>query len=64
MSLQEILGKRIDPLFAISIAMLFYTASEAAEEWKPEVKTLRVNNYDMAYIERGKGEPLVLVHGR
>jgi pimeloyl-ACP methyl ester carboxylesterase len=30
-------------------------------EFKPS--TLRVNGYDMAYIEAGEGEPVVLVHG-
>lgn len=29
----------------------------------PGVKILRVNDYDMAYLERGSGPPLVLVHG-
>ncbi|MBV9394269.1 MAG: alpha/beta hydrolase [Methylobacteriaceae bacterium] len=28
-----------------------------------DVKTIRVNDYDTAYVEAGKGEPLVLVHG-
>ena len=28
-----------------------------------ELKTIRVNGYDMAYIEAGEGESLVLVHG-
>jgi pimeloyl-ACP methyl ester carboxylesterase len=30
-------------------------------ELKPS--TLRVNDYDMAYVEAGQGEPVVLVHG-
>jgi pimeloyl-ACP methyl ester carboxylesterase len=29
----------------------------------PELKSLRVNGYDMAYVERGSGPPMVLVHG-
>ena len=28
-----------------------------------EVKTLEVNGHEMAYIEHGRGDPLVLVHG-
>ena len=28
-----------------------------------DVKTIRVNGYDMAYVEAGQGEPVVLVHG-
>ena len=31
-----------------------------AEAWMP---TLRVNGYDMAYVEEGAGAPLLLVHG-
>ena len=27
------------------------------------MKSLRVNDYDMAYIEVGSGRPLVCVHG-
>jgi len=28
-----------------------------------DVKTIRVNGYDMAYVEAGQGNPVVLVHG-
>jgi pimeloyl-ACP methyl ester carboxylesterase len=28
-----------------------------------DVKKTRVNGYDMAYVEAGQGEPVVLVHG-
>lgn len=35
----------------------------APPDLPPNVKTLRVNGYDMAYMERGSGPPLVLVHG-
>lgn len=34
-----------------------------ADELRPEVKTLNVNGYDMSYVERGSGVPLILVHG-
>lgn len=34
-----------------------------ADTWQPDVKTVRVNNYDMSYVERGTGPPLLLVHG-
>ena len=27
------------------------------------METLRVNGYDMAYLETGRGPPLVRVHG-
>jgi pimeloyl-ACP methyl ester carboxylesterase len=26
-------------------------------------QTLRVNGYDMSYVERGEGVPLLLIHG-
>jgi esterase len=32
-------------------------------ELPPDVKTLQVNGYEMAYLERGTGVPVVLVHG-
>src|SRR5574337_660503 len=32
-------------------------------ELPPQVKTLPINGYEMAYLERGTGIPLVLVHG-
>jgi esterase len=35
----------------------------APPDYPPDVKTLRVNGYDMAYTERGSGPTLVLVHG-
>ena len=28
-----------------------------------KLSTMRVNGYDVAYIEAGQGEPVVLVHG-
>ena len=36
-----------------------------AHTWElpPDVKTLPVNGYEMAYLERGTGVPVVLVHG-
>ncbi len=38
---------------------------EVARTWElpAGVKTMRVNGYDMAYVERGTGVPIVLVHG-
>jgi esterase len=38
-------------------------AHSVASELPPDVKSLRVNGYDMAYVERGSGPPMVLVHG-
>ena len=39
-------------------------ASRVADWPLPEaVKSQRVNGYDMAYVERGTGVPVVFVHG-
>ena len=35
----------------------------AAWPLPPGVKSLRVNGYDLAYVERGSGVPLILIHG-
>jgi esterase len=37
--------------------------SAARPDLPPDVKTLRVNGYDMAYTEQGSGPTIVLVHG-
>jgi esterase len=39
--------------------------SAATAQWQlpPGVKTFQVNGYPMAFLERGTGEPVVLVHG-
>lgn len=34
-----------------------------AAELPSGVKTIYVNGYDMAYLEQGTGQPVVLVHG-
>ena len=38
-------------------------ASTAPATAVATVKTMRVNGYDLAYVERGSGVPVVLVHG-
>jgi len=38
-------------------------AGRVHAELPPGVKTLRVNAYDMAYVEKGSGRPLIMVHG-
>lgn len=40
-----------------------FTDKAIASTQQLEVKTLRINNYEMSYVERGSGEPLILVHG-
>ena len=34
-----------------------------AETRDPRVKTLRVNGVDLAHVDQGRGEPVVLIHG-
>ncbi len=50
-------------LFTIAVFCLSSHALLAADASEDTIKTLRVNNYDMSYIERGNGPPLILVHG-
>ncbi|MDX2463463.1 MAG: alpha/beta hydrolase [Porticoccus sp.] len=57
-----ILMKRLSMILFIAL-FLFASPALLADEHLLEVKTLRVNNYDMAYVERGEGVPLILVHG-
>ena len=47
----------------ITVFLLGHVRPAVADKWQPEVRTLRVNNYDMSYVERGSGPPLILVHG-
>jgi esterase len=61
---QESTMKQLLITVCLGTVVLLGNASLAlAGERSPEIKTLRVNHYDMAYVERGSGEPLVLVHG-
>ncbi|MEO7151761.1 MAG: alpha/beta hydrolase [Burkholderiaceae bacterium] len=39
------------------------TATPRTWQLAPEVKALAANGYEMAYLERGSGTPVVLVHG-
>ena len=55
--------KYLSLLAIVAIFMLGHTHPAVADKWQPEVKTVRVNNYNMAYVERGSGTPLILVHG-
>jgi esterase len=53
-------------LFAIALALaLAACQSMTPRTWDlpPGVKTLAVNGYQMAYVEKGSGPPMVLVHG-
>ena len=61
---EDIVMKQPSKTTIVAILLLFIQITELrAEEWRPEVKTLRVNQYDMAYVEKGSGPPLILVHG-
>jgi len=50
-------------LFASLCAVPCAAFAAARTDLPPDVKTLPVNGYDMAYVERGSGPVLVLVHG-
>jgi len=50
-------------LIIVAAVLISTTETIFADNWTPKVKTLRVNGYDMAYVERGEGKPLILVHG-
>ncbi|WP_455375705.1 alpha/beta fold hydrolase [Kaarinaea lacus] len=50
-------------LTIVAAGLMFTTETTFADKWIPKVKTVRVNGYDMAYVERGEGAPLILVHG-
>ena len=53
-------------LIAITSVLLLMSCSQLpTRTWElpPGAKAINVNGYDMAYVERGSGEPLVLVHG-
>lgn len=46
----------------LSVILLSFSCVAGAVE-KFKIKTLEVNDYKMSYIEKGQGEPLILVHG-
>jgi pimeloyl-ACP methyl ester carboxylesterase len=50
-------------LFASSVLTLSMLPIAYTAELPPGVRTLRVNGYDMAYVENGSGPPLIMVHG-
>ena len=56
--------RKLNILLIIVAAVLMYTTETTfADTWTAKVKTVRINDYDMAYVERGEGAPLILVHG-
>ncbi|MEJ2179017.1 MAG: alpha/beta hydrolase [Gammaproteobacteria bacterium] len=55
--------KYLSLLTFVAVIMFGHARMAVADQWQPQVKTVRVNNYDMAYVERGSGVPLILVHG-
>lgn len=51
-------------LCILAAAVIFNSISAAeAGEGQPQVKTVTVNDYELSYVERGEGKPLILVHG-
>jgi hypothetical protein len=56
--------RRTSSIVLVSFLMtLLLPPSAKTGELPAGVKTLRVNGYDMAYMESGSGRPLVMVHG-
>ena len=56
--------KRLAYLFCLASLFLWLQPTLlAAEEIPSEVKTVKVNGYDMSYVERGSGAPVIFVHG-
>lgn len=48
----------------VGIFLLFSHATlMAGEQAQPAVKTIKVNGYNMAYVEQGSGAPVIFVHG-
>ena len=53
-------------LVGVAIALLSAAAAQTqARTWElpAGAKVLNVNGYDMAFVERGAGQPIILVHG-
>jgi pimeloyl-ACP methyl ester carboxylesterase len=46
----------------VAIAALFVLTAQSAPD-SPTVKTVRVNGAELSYIEQGRGEPVILIHG-
>jgi esterase len=44
-------------------ALPLSSASAPSQAATADVKTMRVNGYDLRYVERGSGVPVILVHG-
>ena len=55
--------KQLLILVGLLISLSGLCAQNARAAFEPKVKTIRVNGVDLAYVEAGRGEPLVLVHG-
>lgn len=49
--------------FLVLVMTLSAGTTARSGELPPDIKTLRVDGYEMAYLERGTGAPVVLVHG-
>jgi esterase len=55
--------RRTPTVFMLTLAALAVLPVAHAGDLPPGVKTLQVNDYNMAYVESGSGRPLVMVHG-
>lgn len=50
-------------ILLIGMLLLTDAVTSQAANLPSDVKTLRINGFDMAYVEQGQGVPLVMVHG-
>ena len=55
--------KLVNQFCLASLFLWLQPALLAADEIRSEVKTVKVNGYDMSYVERGSGAPVIFVHG-
>lgn len=66
MNIQHTMIKRFQHIklcIVVAGLILFSSATVAEQEWEPKVKSVKVNDYELSYVEYGKGPPLILVHG-
>ena len=56
--------KKILTLFWLGCGLFFLQSGVLlADENPSDVKTVHVNGYDMSYVEKGSGTPVIFVHG-
>ena len=46
----------------VAIVALFALTAQSAPD-SPPIKTVRVNGAELSYVEQGRGDPVILIHG-